>query len=168
MRLGALSSQLLLGSHLRRNQGIPESSGELVASLARLALANVEHPSEVELLLQRLAVAAMDRGGGVVPSIEIFSHSDLTRLTDTGLVVNRDSTVGFILPVFAEWFAALGLSSELISINEISSGRSRLEKWRDDVCRRRKFFESNGSLQITFPSRGERASLHVRCSIRGF
>jgi len=123
---------LLLGSHLRRNQGIPESSGELVASLARLALANVEHPSEVESLLQRLAVASMDRGGGVVPSTEIFSHSDLARLTDTGLVlVNRDSTVGFILPVFAEWFAALGLSSELISINEISLDRSRLEKWRD-------------------------------------
>ena len=57
---------------------------------------------------------------------------NLVELTQTGLIViDRDSTIGFALPIFVEWFAALSLSTEMVSIHEICQDRQRLTNWCD-------------------------------------
>ena len=64
---------LLLGSHLRHSGDIPESKGELIATLVQCALADIEHSSEIKELLYKVAIASTDRGGRFVPSTEIAS-----------------------------------------------------------------------------------------------
>lgn len=122
---------VLLGIYLRtENSGTPRSIGELLSHLVETSLGRVNADrASASQLLQRLAAMSMDRAGAFVPAVEIASKAELQPLLESRLVIEQQKTIGFPLPILAEWFAAHSLAAGLPSANDLTKDTQRLEQW---------------------------------------
>lgn len=107
----------------------PRSTGELLSSLVRRALARSGEAADVGRL-RGFAVASIDSGGAPVRSADAGADEDVRRILGTGLVGERNGTLAFSLRILAEWFAAQALEHGLVDPWELASDPARLERWR--------------------------------------
>jgi hypothetical protein len=123
---------ILLGKHIAsKNQLIPQSTADLVEHLvSRAFTASKIDVAALEPFLERLATLVTDREAPVVPVRELHDVHSAGVLQQTGLIINDGRTIGFSLPILAEWFAARALVSGSPSISEVISETQRADRWR--------------------------------------
>jgi hypothetical protein len=121
---------ILLGVWLRTTAGTtPRSTGELLRGLVERAIP--ERDPETTRLLRRLARLATDRRDAPVPQAEVAGGRDLlSRLRDSGLIVERAGAVSFGLPILTQWFAAQSLAAGEPPIQDLLADPARLDLWR--------------------------------------
>jgi hypothetical protein len=120
---------ILLGLWLRsRPESSPRSTGEMLRRLVDRALAERGAP-EAEVF-RRLARLATDAGEAPVRAVDVGTRDQVDRLRESGLVVERDGTVSFGLPILTQWFAAQALAQREVSIAQLLANESRLDLWR--------------------------------------
>lgn len=121
---------LLLGIHLRQSDGhTPRSLAELISGLVQRALTGTPLVA-AEALLERLARLQTERGGSFVPLGDVGSPGELAPLLESRLVVQRDSAVGFPLPVLTQWFAARLLAAGKPDPSALADQPEQRELWR--------------------------------------
>ena len=113
---------IMIGSVLRDNPGssfyLPV---QLIAELAKRTLSEVENPVEVDSLLQRLAVEAVNSGKRI-PTYDLTPRQAEQRmLANSRLVMEQEGMVDFTLSIFREWYAARALVEQTISFEDVSS-----------------------------------------------
>lgn len=120
---------ILLGVWLRTRVGTtPRSTGEMLRRLVEREIPDDD--GESAAVLQRLARASTNRGDAPVPIADVADRDRLPALRDSGLVVERDGTVSFGLPILTQWFAAQCLASGNPSIDALLEDPARLDLWR--------------------------------------
>ena len=112
---------VMIGAMLREGSRVPGTRPiDLVTRLADRALRDAgSQGGDVDLLLQTLAVKAVDSGVSV-PRSEVSPNrwrQDL--LVASRLVSDESGSFDFILPIFREWFAARALVEETVSLEEL-------------------------------------------------
>ena len=123
---------ILLGGYLReQTPEVPRSLGDLISLLvARSLVAAGLDDRQAQPILQRLAVAITQRGGGRIQANEVGDPDALKDLASAGLVVMDDGLVGFPLPILQQWFSAHALGEGLVSPSEIARSGAMLDQWR--------------------------------------
>lgn len=103
------------------------SQGQLIEQLARRALAHMESDGEeLDGLLQKLAVLAIENGKGVHLSEVTSRYTQEQMLLSSRLVTQSDTVLNFALPVFREWYASRAIIEGTISIEDF---RPRSDRW---------------------------------------
>jgi uncharacterized protein DUF4062 len=127
---------ILLGLFLRkRSWQTPHSTGQLLSSLVESALSGAQaDEASANSLLQRLAAISLERGGSTVPSAEVAPNTQIQRLLESGLIIERSGTLGFPLPILTEWFAAQSLAAGIRSPKDISTDQRQLERWQNSLA----------------------------------
>ncbi len=92
---------------------------------------NSADQDEIATILEKIAICSIDRNLGAV-HISEFRNTDIYKaLQRTGfLFLNRDNTVYFPLPVFAQWFAAQSILHKQVKVEEILNDETRASRWR--------------------------------------
>lgn len=123
---------ILLGGYLReRTSEMPRSLGDLIGLLVASSLqAAGLDDRQGQPILQRLAVAITQRGGGRIRANEVGDPDELKDLASVGLVVMNDGLVEFPLPILQQWFSAHALGDGLVSLSEIARSGATLDRWR--------------------------------------
>ena len=139
---------VLLGVQEREgDMSTPRSRGELLSGLVERALERAGGDISLsQEKLERLAALSTECSGGVVTASEIARGSELQRLRDSGLVVERSGTLAFPLPLLAEWFAAHSLASGYPTPSDLTADQQCLELWRYPLVIAIGYF---GSEQVT-------------------
>lgn len=122
---------ILLGLYLRKkNNLIPTTSGELLSYLIENALEKVEinEPNTNQLLLN-LAMISTSRGNVPVKKSEIGDIVEIRNLLNSGLTIEENGYISFVLPILNQWFAAKALSGNMININQIIE-KGILDYWK--------------------------------------
>jgi predicted esterase len=122
---------ILLGLYLsKKNNLIPTTSGELLSYLIENALGNVEiNESYTNQLLMNLAMISTCRGNVPVKKSEIGDIVEIRNLLNSGIIIEENGYISFVLPILNQWFAAEALSENKININQIISS-SNLDYWK--------------------------------------
>ena len=117
---------VMIGSELYENPdfNVPQPV-HLVKSLAERALQKAENPEIVDTLLQQLAVKAINSGKRVHLRDVCLIRARQKTLIDSRLVNEEDGTVDFTLSIFREWYAAIGLVEQTISLDDIQLATDR-------------------------------------------
>ena len=123
---------ILLGGYLReQTPELPRSLGDLISLLVdRSLLAAGLHDRQAQPILQCLAVAITQRGGGRIQANEVGDPDALKDLASAGLVVMDDGLVEFPLPILQQWFSAHALGEGLVSLSDIACSGAMLDRWR--------------------------------------
>lgn len=122
---------ILVGRFIRESKDrIPQSTGELLSTLIESSLLT----SNLSLhranpILCKLAVELIERDGGYIPINEIGKPDIVEELLSTGLLVSKNKTLTFALPIFTHWFTAQAFSEKLIDSKSISLSRE-IDKWK--------------------------------------
>jgi Restriction endonuclease len=127
---GALAQPLfalLAGRWQREQQALPRAPVELLASLGRRASAQ---PGVDEALLRRLAVESVADDLAPVPQADLLEGQPVDPLLATGLVAERAGGLRFVLPAFAQWFAAQALLLEERTVGQLLAIPEDLDLWR--------------------------------------
>lgn len=122
---------ILLGLYLRKiNNIIPNTSGELLAYLIENAFKNVEiNESNTNQLLMNLAMISTSSGNVPVKKTEIGDIVEVRNLLNSGLIIEENGYISFVLPILNQWFAAKSLSENMININHIIE-KGTLDYWK--------------------------------------
>ncbi|MFJ2811088.1 AAA family ATPase [Kitasatospora sp. NPDC087271] len=109
---------------------VPHSRGEFLAALVERALARAPGlGDDTYTLLGRLGRLTLD-SGGAVPAGEAGTREEQLRLVRTRLVVHRQRTLTFALPVLGQYFGGqYVLDNGLPELVEFSP--QRRDRWRD-------------------------------------
>ncbi|MER8099066.1 hypothetical protein [Kitasatospora sp. NPDC094016] len=112
---------------------VPQSRGEFLAALVERALARAPGlGDDTYTLLGRLGRLALD-SGGAVPAGEAGTREEQLRLVRTRLVVHRQRTLTFALPVLGQYFGGqYVLDHGLPELVEFSP--QRRDRWRDALA----------------------------------
>lgn len=123
---------ILVGGFIRgRHMEIPRSTGELLATLVERSLITSGLQSQnAHPVLCKLAVALIERGGGLIPLREIGDPAVVEQLIVSGLLVSQNGAIGFPLPILTQWFAAQALEKGVLNVEEICTSTKRLDMWR--------------------------------------
>ena len=122
---------ILVGRFIRESQDIiPQSTGELLSTLIENSLMT----SGLSLyranpILCKLAIELIERDGGYIPIQEIGKSDIVEEIISTGLLISKDKTVTFSLPILTHWFAAQALGEKLIDIKSILFS-GKIDKWK--------------------------------------
>lgn len=144
---------VLLGTYLREhNAQLPRSKEQLLSDLVERSL----HPLggnilQAKQLLERLAVASIDRGGVGVPFSEIAVWFERPLITESRLIVEEEGEVRFLLPVLTEWFAAQSLAAGEPSPESLAGDSQRLERWQYPLVLATAILASNRVSEILIP-----------------
>ena len=144
---------VLLGTYLREhNAQLPRSKEQLLSDLVERSL----HPFgdniiQAKQLLERLAVASIDRGGVGVPFSEIAGWSERPLITESRLIVEEEGEVRFPLPVLTEWFAAQSLAAGEPSPETLARDSQRLERWQYPLVLATAILAPNRVTEILIP-----------------
>jgi hypothetical protein len=125
--LGQPLFALLAGRWQREQRNLPRAPVELLASLGRRASA--QHGVD-EGLLRRLAIASVSDDLGPVVQADLLEGTPVDPLLATGLVAERAGGLCFVLPAFAQWFAAQALLLEEHTVRQLLAAPEDLELWR--------------------------------------
>lgn len=106
----------------------PRSTGELLSGLVERAFGRAGETVDTGVL-RRLAAACVDRGGPV-RAADVATTAEMTRLRETGLVLESSGAASISVQILTEWFAAQALETGLIDTSEIAADLARLERWR--------------------------------------
>jgi hypothetical protein len=106
----------------------PRSTGELLSRLVERAFGRTGETVDTSVLM-RLAAACVDRGGPV-RATDVTKPTEIARLRQTGLVLERAGVVSISLQILTEWFAAQALEGGLVDFRQLASDFARLERWR--------------------------------------
>jgi hypothetical protein len=122
---------ILVGRYIRESQDkIPRSTGELLSTLIDRSLSTSNLKSnKTNPILCKLAIEIISRDGGYIPINEIAESDIVEGLVATGLLVSRNNTITFALPILTQWFAAQAFKEELIDSNEICIS-GKIDKWK--------------------------------------
>lgn len=122
---------ILLGLYLsKKNSLIPTSSGELLSYLIENALEKVEiNDSHIKQLLMNLAMLSTCKGNVPVKKSEVGDIIEIRNLLNTGIVIEENGYLTFVLPILNQWFAAKSLSENMININLIIDS-GNLDYWK--------------------------------------
>ena len=144
---------ILLGGYLReQTQVLPRSQGDLISQLVdRSLLAAGLHDRQAQPILERLAVAITQRGGGRIQANEVGDPEALKDLASAGLVVMHDSLVKFPLPILQQWFSAHALGEGLVSLSEIARSGAALDRWRYAFVIAAGLFDHNRATNLLAP-----------------
>lgn len=123
---------ILLGGYLReQTPEMPRSLGDLISLLVARSLSAARlDDRQAQPILQRLAVAITQRGGGRIRANEVGDPDELKDLASVGLVVMNDGLVEFPLPILLQWFSAHALGDGIVSLSEIARSGPILDRWR--------------------------------------
>jgi hypothetical protein len=112
------------------NNMVFKSKGELISHLVETAVKNSKiEDIEVSNLLEKLAILVVERQGKYIPTSDVGTTEQIKSLLKSRLVIKRGKTIGFALPIFAQWFAAKGIENCKILVDQLISSVSELEKW---------------------------------------
>ncbi|WP_377520073.1 alpha/beta fold hydrolase [Priestia megaterium] len=122
---------ILLGLYLsKKNNLIPTTSGELLSYLIENALEKVEiNESHTERLLMNLAMISTCQGNVPVKKSKIGDIVEIRNLLNSGIVIEENGYISFVLPILNQWFAAKALAENMIDINHIMDNNS-LDYWK--------------------------------------
>ena len=120
---------ILFGLDRRDPAGRTSTTAELIANLVAKAI-DSERAVEALPWLQRLAVLSTDRDGAPVQVADVGDLAGRQAVTGSRLVIERERTVQFALPIFSQWFAAESLNSGTPTIVDLLADPLRLERWR--------------------------------------
>jgi predicted esterase len=122
---------ILFGLYLRKkNNLIPTTSGELLSYLIENALEKVEiNESNTNQLLLNLAMISTSRGNVPVKKSDIGDIVEVRNLLNSGLIIEENGYISFVLPILNQWFAAKALSGNMIDINQIIE-KGILDYWK--------------------------------------
>lgn len=122
---------ILLGLYLeKKNNLIPTTNGELLSYLIENTLENIEiSESSMEKLLMELAMISTCQGNVPVKKSEVGDIVEIRNLLNSGIIIEENGYVSFVLPILNQWFAAKSLSENLIDINQIIRSKS-LDYWK--------------------------------------
>lgn len=122
---------ILLGLYLSKKKNlIPTTSGELLSYLIENALEKVEiKESHTKQLLMNLAMISTCHGNVPVKKSEIGDIVEIRNLLNSGIVIEENGYVSFVLPILNQWFAAKALSENMININQIIDNNN-LDYWK--------------------------------------
>lgn len=109
---------------------VPNSRGAFLEALVERALArSTRLDNGVHYLLAKLGYETLNSGGYAVAS-EVGSREEQRRLVETRLVVSRDKTLSFALPVLGQYFAGqFILENGLPDVAQFSP--SARDQWRE-------------------------------------
>jgi hypothetical protein len=119
---------LLVGERLRRNAELPLSRAELLAELAQRSLGS--QAADTMILLRRLAVRSIQRGGTLVPLSELGGPVAAGELQISRQVVVEQGGARFPLALTAQWLAAESLAESKPGGSELADNVRDLELWR--------------------------------------
>ncbi|MFE4357864.1 MULTISPECIES: NACHT domain-containing protein [Streptomycetaceae] len=124
----------------RSGSEVPHSRGAFLAALVERALTRSAGLGlETYTLLARLGRLTLDAGGSIAAS-EAGNREDLQSLVRTRLVVHRNRTLSFALPVLGQYFGGQYILDN--GLPELSGFTpQRRDRWRDALT----FAVSNGS-----------------------
>lgn len=122
---------ILLGIYLRKNNSLlPKTSGELLAFLIEKSLEKVEiNESQTKQLLMKLAVKSTFRGNIPVEKYEVADLDEISDLLNSGIIVEENDYLSFVLPILNQWFAAKALSEGMVSIDQIFENNN-IDYWK--------------------------------------
>jgi predicted esterase len=122
---------ILLGIYLRNNNSlIPNTSGDLLGFLIEKSLEKIDiNDSNTQQLLMKLAVKTTSCGNIPVKKFEVGDIEDIKRLLNSGIVIEDNGYISFVLPILSQWFAAKAISEDLISIDQIIENNN-IEYWK--------------------------------------
>jgi pimeloyl-ACP methyl ester carboxylesterase len=130
--LGVPLFAILAALYYSNQSAGPVSPGDLLAFLAQKVLIALGTPGD-STVLRRLGSLQVDAAGELVALADVASTNEQIALINSGYVrhdlVRR--SVGFALPILAQWFAAQALEIADISIEVLATDDLRLEKWRE-------------------------------------
>jgi hypothetical protein len=123
---------LLLATHFRETNRMPDSIGEVVGKVANKALGLLTRDfADADKLLMRLAASSTDRGGAPVPLNEMaLTHFQIQPLLKTRLVLYESGSLAFTVTIFAHWFAAEAIVASVVNPADIIANTERRERWR--------------------------------------
>ena len=144
---------ILLGGYLReQTPELPRSLGDLISLLVdRSLLAAGLHDRQAQPILQCLAVAITQRGGGRIQANEVGDPDALKDLASAGLVVMDDGLVEFPLPILQQWFSAHALGEGLVSLSDIACSGAMLDRWRYALVIAAGLFDHNRATSFLAP-----------------
>ncbi|QSX24158.1 alpha/beta fold hydrolase [Priestia megaterium] len=122
---------ILLGLYLsKKNNLIPTTSGELLSYLIENALEKVEiNESHTEQLLINLAMISTCQGNIPVKKSKIGDIVEIRNLLNSGIIIEENGYISFVLPILNQWFAAKALAENVIDINHIMD-KNNLDYWK--------------------------------------
>ncbi len=88
----------------------------------------IKYP-DCEKDIKNLAIKAIDYNLGNIDKSEVRSISLLNKLLLTGLFIEEDRGISFVLPITAQWLAAEALRDQVVLFDEILGDENRLVKW---------------------------------------
>lgn len=122
---------ILLGLYLgNKDNLIPTTSGDLLAYLIENMLEKVEvQESHTKQLLINLAIISTSQGNIPVKKTEIGTITEIRNLLNSGIIIEENGYISFVLPILNQWFAAKALSENVINIDHIIDNNT-LDYWK--------------------------------------
>lgn len=122
---------ILLGLYLsKKNNFFPNTSGELLSYLIENALGKIEiKESHLNQLLMNLAMISTCQGNIPVKKSEIGDILEIRYLLNSGIIIEENGYISFVLPILNQWFAAKALSEDMINIIHIIESNN-LDYWK--------------------------------------
>jgi nucleoside phosphorylase len=124
---------ILVGLYLRgeHTEYHYPSAGELIGAVVLQALRRGRiDVAGATKVLQRLAVSTIDHGGEPVHYRTVGGLFELDALSSTGLIVQRGDSIGFAVPIVAQWFAAQAIARDEVDVLSIVLDKRRSGAWR--------------------------------------
>lgn len=123
---------IILGLYLEKSEVIaPTSIGDLLAYLIEHSLEKINVNEEhTRRLLMRLAKLTTSRGNTSVKKSEVGSIDEIKGILDSGIVIEENGYLSFVLPILTQWFAAKAIAENLVNIEEIIEKENNLDYWK--------------------------------------
>jgi hypothetical protein len=112
----------------RRGGATPQSKGELLAALVTDVVENGVS-AEMLQILRRLACLVTENQGPIDRG-ELGSSADRLLASASRIVREDEGKIDFALPILAQWFAADALIAQDITVTDLLTPNSRLDRWR--------------------------------------
>lgn len=84
---------------------------------------------ECEDIIKILAAKAIDYNLGNIDKSEMGEIEKINIVLKTGLFTETGRAVSFVLPIIAQWYAALAIRNRLVSLDDLLQDEDRLVKW---------------------------------------
>lgn len=122
---------IVMGIYLRnQNRELPKTNGQLLVYLIEQSL---EKARIKEVLLDQfidLAIKSTHKGNKSILKTEIGPPETIKELVNSGIVIENNDYISFILPILAQWFAAKALYEKKVNIDDILVTENSLDYWK--------------------------------------